>query len=192
MMSAITSITRNQEIGTSIMKIWRTNIMSNLSLYNITNKFTELMSKAEEGELTEEEYNTLGEELAIELQNKSAGIIGYIQNEEALIDAIDNQIKRLQDLKKSKQNKLDKFKEYTKDNMNKLEIPKIETELGILSVNKSPISVEITDEDRIPEKYKKIIQTIKIDKVAIKKDIEAGNDIDGAQLSSGNTYLKIK
>ena len=42
------------------------------------------------------------------------------------------------------------------------------------------------------EKYKKIIQTIKIDKVAIKKDIEAGNDIDGAQLSSGNTYLKIK
>ena len=109
--------------------------MSNLSLYNITNKFTELMSKAEEGELTEEEYNTLGEELAIELQNKSAGIIGYIQNEEALIDAIDNQIKRLQDLKKSKQNKLDKFKEYTKDNMNKLEIPKIETELGILSVN---------------------------------------------------------
>ena len=50
--------------------------MSNLSLYNITNKFTELMSKAEEGELTEEEYNALGEELAIELQNKSGNIIG--------------------------------------------------------------------------------------------------------------------
>ena len=48
--------------------------MSNLSLYNITNKFTELMSKAEEGELTEEEYNALGEELAIELQNKSGNI----------------------------------------------------------------------------------------------------------------------
>ena len=29
--------------------------MSNLSLYNITNKFTELMSKEEEGELKEEE-----------------------------------------------------------------------------------------------------------------------------------------
>jgi hypothetical protein len=32
MMSAITSITRNQEIGTSIMKIWRTNAMSNQEL----------------------------------------------------------------------------------------------------------------------------------------------------------------
>lgn len=166
--------------------------MSNLSLYNITNKFTELMSKAEEGELTEEEYNTLGEELAIELQNKSGNIIGYSQNEEALIEAIDIQIKRLQELKKTKKNNLDRFYQYVKDNMNRLRLTKIETELGILSVNKSPISVEITDEDRIPEKYKKIIQTIKIDKVAIKKDIEAGNDIDGAQLSSGNTYLKIK
>lgn len=31
--------------------------MSNLSLYNITNQFVDLMNKAEEGELTEEEYN---------------------------------------------------------------------------------------------------------------------------------------
>ena len=29
--------------------------MSNLSLYNITNKFVELMNKAQEGELTDEE-----------------------------------------------------------------------------------------------------------------------------------------
>ena len=32
------------------------------------------MDKAQEGELTEEEYNQLGEELAQELQNKSANI----------------------------------------------------------------------------------------------------------------------
>ena len=54
--------------------------MSNLSLYNITNKFVDLMDKAQEGELTEEEYNELGNELALELQNKSSNIIGYIKN----------------------------------------------------------------------------------------------------------------
>ena len=74
--------------------------MSDLTLYNITNKFVEIMDKAQEGELTEEEYNQLGEQLALELQNKSAGIIGYTQNQEALIEAIDIQIKRLQDFKK--------------------------------------------------------------------------------------------
>lgn len=34
--------------------------MSDLTLYNITNKFTDLMDKAQNGEITEEEYNELG------------------------------------------------------------------------------------------------------------------------------------
>ena len=37
--------------------------MSNISLYNITSKFVELINKANEGELTEEEYNELGNEV---------------------------------------------------------------------------------------------------------------------------------
>lgn len=51
--------------------------MSNISLYNITSKFVELINKANEGELTEEEYNELGNELALELQNKSANISSW-------------------------------------------------------------------------------------------------------------------
>lgn len=62
--------------------------MSNLSLYNITNKFVELMDKAQEGELTEEEYNQLGEELAIQLQQKGSNIIGYTKNIELTINAM--------------------------------------------------------------------------------------------------------
>ena len=50
--------------------------MSNLSLYNITNKFVDLMDKAQEGDLTEEEYNELGNELALEkLLEKNKGLI---------------------------------------------------------------------------------------------------------------------
>ena len=41
--------------------------MSDLTLYNITNKFAELMDRAENGEITEEEYNELGFEIAQEL-----------------------------------------------------------------------------------------------------------------------------
>lgn len=167
--------------------------MSNLSLYNITNKFVDLMNKAEEGELTEEEYNQLGQELATELQNKSSNIIGYIQNENALIDAIDLQIKRLQDYKKSRQNGLDNFKKYVIDNMQKLELPKIETELGVLSIAKSPISVEIIDEDKIPNEYKNIVQTVKVDKTKIKDYFkETGEVVDGVNILTENTYLKVK
>lgn len=167
--------------------------MSNLSLYNITNKFVDLMNKAEEGELTVEEYNELGSELALELQNKSINIVGYVQNENALIDAIDVQIKRLQDMKKKKQNGLEKFKKYVKENMERLELSKVETEVGTLSIAKSPISVEIIDEDKIPDKFKKIIQETKVDKTAIKDYFkETGEIIEGVNILTENTNLRIK
>ncbi len=167
--------------------------MNNLSLYNITNKFVELMDKAENGELTEEEYNELGQELALELQNKSANIIGYIQNKEALIDAIDVQIKRLQDLKKAEQNSLDKFKQYVKENMERLAITKMDTELGTLSITKNPMSVEIENEDEVPNKFKQEVITIKIDKTAIKNHFkETGELIPGARIIDDKTSLRIK
>lgn len=83
--------------------------MSNISLYNITSKFVELINKANEGELTEEEYNELGNELALELQNKSANIIGYIKNSESLLEAMKAEEKRLSDIRKQGETKLEKF-----------------------------------------------------------------------------------
>ena len=167
--------------------------MSNLSLYNITNKFVEIMDRAEEGELTEQEYNELGEELALQLQKKSGSIIGYVQNEISLIDAIDIQIKRLQEFKKSKQNNLDRFKQYVKGNMERLGITKVETELGVISIAKSPMSVEIENEDEVPAEFKQEIITTKIDKTAIKKYFkETGEIIPGVNIYSNNTNLRIK
>lgn len=167
--------------------------MSDLTLYKITNKFAELMDMAENGELTEEQYNELGEQLALELQQKGSGIIGYTQNEEALIDAVDFQIKRLQDLKKARQNKLEKFKQYVKENMDRLGITKMDTELGTLSIAKNPMSVEIENEEEIPEEFKQQVITTKIDKTAIKNHFKAtGEIIPGVKIIDDKTSLRIK
>lgn len=167
--------------------------MSNLSLYNITDKFVEIMDKVQEGEITEEQYNELGQELAIALQNKSIGIIGYLQNEEALIDAVDVQIKRLQDLKKQKTNNLDKFKQYVKENMEKLGITKLETEIGKMSIAKNPLSIEIENEDEIPSEFKQEVMTVKIDKTAIKNHFkETGEIVPGTRIISDKTSLRVK
>lgn len=167
--------------------------MSNLSLYNITDRFVEIMDKVQEGEITEEQYNELGQELAIALQNKSIGIIGYVQNEEALIDAIDVQIKRLQDLKKQKTNNLDKFKQYVKENMEKLGITKLETEIGKMSIAKNPLSIEIENEDEIPSEFKQEVMTVKIDKTAIKTYFkETGEIVPGTRIISDKTSLRVK
>lgn len=167
--------------------------MSDLTLYNITNKFVDLMDKAENGELTEEEYNKLGEELALELQNKSSNIIGYVRNSELLIEAMKAEEKRISDLRKVAENKTERFKQYVKENMEKLGLEKIQTELGTLSIARNPISVEIENEEEIPDEFKNIIQTVKIDKTAIKKHFkETGEVITGVQIVDDKTSLRIK
>ena len=167
--------------------------MSNLTLYNITNKFAELMDRAENGELTEEEYNKLGEELALELQNKSSNIIGYVRNSELLIEAMKAEEKRISDMRKAGEIKIEKFKQYVKDNMERLGLDKIPTELGTLSIAKNPMSVEIEDETAVPEKFKTIVQTVKVDKTAIKNHFkETGEVVAGVQIVDDKTSLRIK
>lgn len=167
--------------------------MSNLSLYNITNKFVELMDKAQEGELTEEEYNQLGEELALELQNKSANIIGYIKNSESLLEAIKAEEKRLSEMRKTGEARLEKFYQYVKENMEKLNLSEIPTELGTLKIAKNPMSVEIENEDEIPSEFKQEVTTVKIDKTAIKNHFkETGEVVAGTRIVDNKTSLRVK
>lgn len=167
--------------------------MSDLTLYNITNKFTEIMEKAESGELTEQEYNELGEELVKELQNKSSNIIGYIRNSELLIEAMKAEEKRIADLRKNGENRIDKFKQYVKENMERLGLNKIPTELGTLSISKNPMSVEIENEEEIPERFKQEIVTTKIDKTMLKNYFkDTGEVIPGVKFIDNKTSLRIK
>lgn len=166
--------------------------MNNLSLYNITNKFVELMDKAECGELTEEEYNELGQELAIQLQQKGSNIIGYTKNIELTVNAMKEEEKRIAENRKSLESKLDKFKQYVKENMERLGITKMDTELGILSVTKNPISVEITNENEVPNEFIQEVITKKIDKTAIKNHFKnTGEIVAGTKIITDKTNLRI-
>lgn len=165
--------------------------MSNLTLYNITNKFVELMDKAEE--LTAEEVQALSVELENELVNKSSNIIGYIKNAESLINAIKDEEARLEEMRKTGEKKLEKFKTYVLDNMNRLGIIEIPTELGSLKVAKNPISIEIENENEVPNEFKKEKITISVDKTAIKNHFkETGEIVAGTRIIDNKTSLRIK
>lgn len=167
--------------------------MSDLTLYNITNRFAELMDKAQNGEITEEEYNELGFEIAQELQTKGANIIGYIRNTELLIEAMKTEEKRISDTRKTGEAKLEKFKQYVLENMERLGLKEIPTELGSLKINKNPMSVEIENEAEVPNEFKTIVQTTKIDKTAIKNHFkETGEIVAGTRIIDDKTSLKIK
>lgn len=166
--------------------------MNNLSLYNITNSFITLFEKAENEELTQEEIQEQGNELALALKNKSTSIIGYVRNLDLTSEAIKNEIDRLTIMKKAIDNKNTKFKEYVKENMERLDLQKIDTELGTLSIAKNPASVEIFDEALISDEYKKEKVTVSIDKTSIKNALKEGKNVQGARLVEDKTSLRIK
>lgn len=164
--------------------------MNNLSLYTITNAFPTLM---EQEEMTEEEKTKVVEELTNLLNEKSQSIIGYTKNIELTIEAMKTEEKRIADNRKSLENRLAKFKEYVKECMEKGGFTKIETELGQLSIAKNPMSVEIENEDEIPNEFKVEIVTTKIDKTAIKNHFkETGELIPGVNIVNDKTSLRIK
>jgi len=160
------------------------------TLYDIKNRFIELMNN---DELSEEEVNELGQVLAIELQNKSANIIAYDRNINSWIDSLKNEIERLTTMKKSLEEKHEKFKGYVKSNMEQLNLTKIDTVLGTIRIAQNPISVEIISENEIPAEYKQEVITTKIDKKAIAQHFkETGEVPNGCIIHTDNTSLRIK
>lgn len=164
--------------------------MSDLSLYKITGAFPVLM---ENEEISEEDKAKIKEELTLLLQQKSQGVIGYVRNIEAVIEAKKNNEKMLAESRKADERRLENYKKYVKECMENNGITKIETGLGNLSIAKSPISVEITNEDEIPAEFKQEIRTMKVDKKAIADNFKAtGELINGVIIHTDNTSLRIK
>lgn len=162
----------------------------NNTLYDIRCKFVEIMNNEE---LSEEQVQELGTELAMELKNKSSNIIAYVIDSESLLERIKAEEKRLADIRKLGEVKLEKFKKYVKENMEALELQKIQTELGTLSIAKNPISVDVIEEDKLPNEFKQEVVTMKIDKKAIAQHFkETGEVPSGCIIYTDKTSLRIK
>lgn len=161
-----------------------------LSLYEITGAFPKLMAQEE---MSEEDKNKVEEELTTLLQKKSNAVIAYSKNIELTIKAMKEEESRISTNRKALENRLEQFKKYVKECMEGNGINKIETDLGTLSIAKSPISVEIVNDEEIPDEYKEVIFTTKVDKKKIAEAFKStGELIEGVEIHTDNTNLRIK
>ena len=76
--------------------------------------------------------------------------------------------------------------------MKTADINKIDTNLGRISLRRSPASVQILDESKIPNLYKTTEVIHKVDKARIKKELQNGKHIDGTELVENKYNLAIK
>lgn len=161
-----------------------------MNLYELTSDLKELQD-IDFTEADTEQLEAVKTAIKEQIANKGAGIIAVVRNLEADTEAIKVEIKRLQDLRKSKENKIENLKKYTKECLEEAEIKKVSTALGNISIRKLPGSVEVLEEDSIPAEYKKEVTTITIDKKSILADLKEGVVVPGVTLKTG-TSLTIK
>lgn len=162
------------------------------SLYEITNAL-QILQEKEIDELSEEERASLEVQLQQLLISKSGSVIQFIQNLQANIEALKNEEKRLKETRQYLENRQEKFKEYVVKCMDQIDQKEIITDSGILRTRNNPLSVEITNEDLVPNKYKKQVIEVKIDKNKIKEDFkETGEMIDGVEYITTKKSLNIK
>jgi len=166
-----------------------------MNLYQITQEFLELASMIEDagGEVND----AILEELAISRENFSHKAEGYarlILKWDSEIETASAEIKRIQALKKAKENSVARLKETLlfalqafgqEDNKG---VKRYDTALFKLSTRRS-LAVEITDEATLPDEafvFKK-----EVSKTAIKKLLEEGQELEGAGMKE-NVSLQIK
>lgn len=160
------------------------------SLYELTSDLRELQD-IDFTEAEESQIEQIKDIIKAQIDNKGTGIIAVIRNEESDIEGIKAEIKRLQDLKKSKENRIENLKKYTKECLEDANIKKVSTSLGNMTVRKNPPAVDVIDESLIPSEYKREIVEVKVDKKAILADLKEGVVVEGAALKT-STSLMIK
>ncbi len=160
------------------------------SLYVIKEEYLDLISQIEqaEGELTPELESALTINKS-ELEVKSIAYVEVIKQRESFNARIDEEIKRLQAIKKANDNLVLRLKNNLLNAVNMF--GNFEAGFLKLSTRKSK-SVEVTiDTNDLPKEFKSIKVTEAPDKTAIKKAIESGQEIEGCRIVE-NINLAIK
>ena len=160
------------------------------SLYIIKEEYLDLISQIEqaEGELTPDLESALTINKA-ELEVKSIAYVEVIKQRESFNARIDEEIKRLQAIKKSNDNLILRLKNNLLNAVNMF--GNFEAGFLKLSTRKSK-SVEVNiDTNDLPKEFKSIKVTEAPDKTAIKKAIESGQEVEGCRIVE-NINLAIK
>jgi hypothetical protein len=158
------------------------------TLYEITIEQKNLINEIEqmEGELTPETEQRLIINES-QLQQKSIAYLEVIRAKESFNYLIDGEIKRLQQLKKINNNVIERLN----DNL----LLAVKT-FGDFTVGtqkfgtRKSSQVIVEDINQLPKEYKTIKVTESADKVALKKAIQAGEEIKGVHIQE-NINLKI-
>lgn len=161
-----------------------------MTLYDLAAEFNHIRDLiCEESEYSEEELVNALLALSGDIKDKADGIACVIKELNAMIEAIKAEEKRLSERRKTKENDVERLKNYLASELRKCDIDRVETPRNKISFRASEGVVIDGDEsrfiDRMVAEGKNDLLTFqnpKINKTAIKEALKNGEEILGARI----------
>lgn len=157
------------------------------NLFNLNQDYKELLDQMEQGIEPEVLKDTL-ESIEASIDVKVDNTIGLIRSVEGDIETVDKEIKRLQTLKKQRENLKNKIKSYLQDMLEYRQLQNYRTSTNYIYKRRNAPSVHIINEELLDKSYF-IEQAPKLDKKALKEDIQNGADVRGAELRESESLV---
>lgn len=155
-----------------------------MKLYELTGAFNQIADMLEYDSENAAIIDTL-ESLDLAIEEKADGYAKLIRNQEASSKAFDEEIKRMRERKQAIDNNVKRMKLSLQNAMVEIGKTKFKTDLFSFNIQKNQPSVNIVDENLIPDEFKKI--KIEFDKTAIKK----AENVPGVELIQSES-LRIR
>ena len=152
------------------------------NMYALTKAYEEVQALAENGEDVTDTLLSLEGDIEVKAENTHKVIKMFAYNNAA----IDEEIKRLQEIKKHNETAVERLKTGIENMMIALNKSELKTPLFSAKWVKNPPKVVITDEKNVHAKYLTYIPaTTTVNKNALKEDLKNGIELPFAHLEQG-------
>ncbi|MDI6634324.1 siphovirus Gp157 family protein [Pantoea dispersa] len=158
------------------------------ALYQIANDFAALTDSGIEPEMIADTLDAI----EWELEEKVEQCLAVCKNESAYAESLKEESRKLAERARAAENRVTSIKDYIAKSLETAGKKSLKAGIHQVTVRAPSKSVEITSVDSIPSDFVEYETTIKPNKLAIKQQIEAGNDIPGAHIKIGKPSLIIK
>lgn len=162
-----------------------------IKLYELTEMYKNVWDLIADEDIDIEMLEVALQNIEDNIELKADNMAKLIKNIDGDVLALKEEEKRLASRRKALENKQTNIKSYLESQLLSMGVDKVKTTLFTVALQNNPPSVKFTNEDLIPEMYKKEVTTITIPKKEILDAIKNGIEVPGAEIIQGKS-LRIR
>lgn len=150
------------------------------NIFELSNQYREVLEIIQDSEDDKALKDTL-DSINDALEDKADGYYAVVKTLESENEAIDREVKRLQERKKKNNNGIERLKTTLLEAMTYTGKTKFKTKLHNYSIRNNAPSLDIKDETKIPKDFYKE-QAPKLDRRGLLAHVKANGEFDGVEL----------